>query len=511
MDKFFEKLEAISDKEDLKEAIERGRQRLERMKGNKKLGFALELSKWAERRHSPGLAEEVVDGVLDSAKEGSSEAAALLLGQKAYFDFRNAKNSEAIYYADLALKKSRDTGSNEAEAKALIIKGYLCDVRAEHKKASTWYTIALNKCGKLQEPGLLLDLGASLSKQGEYSQAWSLFKRVISLAAALSADESIHQIDRIGLKRILAEAYSRLGPVYEGIGDFAAALQVYDEALSLSTANGFTGEIYKAYSRKMKLLIMLEKFDEAEETLRKAEKVVRESGDLEPRTLLYVNHDWARLYKDSKRYQDAFAKYGELLFGDLGDGVKNDARLNLLMDSQADILSEILLGVAECLRADGRIVDAEKLYGEEVRFRELKQQTGIYAEIDKAAKLDAAKGELRTVLKRIFLQEPEIVEYKNIRAKYDYDEGKTIFWVGKKEIKRSRRYFLVFKCLVDNAGRCVSGKMMDKFLIEHGESVSEEDSGLRAYVWRLRKDIKLDQFLRPCSKSEGRGWKLRKP
>jgi tetratricopeptide (TPR) repeat protein len=229
--------------------------------------------------------------------------------------------------------------------------------------------------------------------------------------------------------------------------------------------------------------------------------------------LLFVNHDWARLYKDSKRYEKAFEKYGEILFGDLGDGLKSVDRLDHLMEHQADIFSEILLGIAECLRADGRIIDAEKFYNEEVRFREMRQQTGIYAEIDREYKLDMQKKELRTVLKRIFLHEPEIVEYKNIRAKYDYEEDKTIFQVGKKEIKRSRRYFLVFKCLVDNAGKCVSGKMMDRFLIEHGESVSEEDSGLRAYVWRLKKDkhIKLGQFLGPCSESEGKGWKLKKP
>ena len=53
--------------------------------------------------------------------------------------------------------------------------------------------------------------------------------------------------------------------------------------------------------------------------------------------------------------------------------------------------------------------------------------------------------------------------------------------------------------------------MLDEFVIKEGETINEYGSGLRVYVGRLKKDIKLAQFLDRCSGSEGKGWKLKKP
>jgi hypothetical protein len=52
--------------------------------------------------------------------------------------------------------------------------------------------------------------------------------------------------------------------------------------------------------------------------------------------------------------------------------------------------------------------------------------------------------------------------------------------------------------------------MLNRYLIENNESVNEIDSGLRTYVWRLKKEIKLGQFMESCLKSEGGGWKLKR-
>jgi tetratricopeptide (TPR) repeat protein len=511
MDNFFKKLESISDKEKLKKTIETGRTNLVLLKGNNKLGFALKLSKWANLHHSRIFAEKIIKDVIDLAKENSSVEAALLLGQNAYFNFVNSNIPEAAYYADLSLKKSRDIESNEAEVKAQIIKGYLCDVRKEHIKASAWYTIALNGCTTLQKPGLLLDLGTSLSKQGEYRQAWSLINEAMFLAKDIAEDKSIDNIENNIQKKILVKAYSRLAPVFEGIGDFDAALRAYDIALSLSEQNNFMHEIFKIYSRKMKLLIMLEDFDGAEEALKKAENVFYENIKDDPKGELYIENDWARLYKDSKNYEKALKKYKEILFGDFYSRQIESDNLNNLMDHQADIFSEILLGIAECFRADGRIFDSETIYSEEAMFSELKQQTGIYGEIDKTYKLRIQKKKVRTILKQLLLNLPDTVEYKNIRAEYDYKEEKVIFRVDKKELKKSKRYFLVFKCLVHNAGKCVSGKILDDFVKDQGEPLNEPDSGLRTYVSRLKKEINLSQFLDKCSQTEGKGWKLKEP
>jgi tetratricopeptide (TPR) repeat protein len=511
MDKFFRKLNQLSEEEDLVAAIEAGRQKLGRIKGIAKLDSALKLLKWAERYHSRKLAQEIINDVLELAKESPTEQAALLLGQKAYYHFANFDIPEASHYADLSLKKSRDIGSNKAETKSLIVKGYLHDVKKEHRKTSAWYTMALAKCTKLQRPGLMLDLGTSLSKQGEYSQAWSFIKRAKLEADDLSNEKSLDDIERTRFKQIVVEAYSRLGPVYEGIGDFDAALRAYDKALLLSTENLFANEICKIYSRKTKCFIMLKSFSEAEATLKKAGEVLQETGDIDPRSFLYLDHDWARLFKDSKQYEKALNKYRQIIFKDVTDTQTGIKRLNDFMDNQADIFSEILKGIAECLNANDRITESERINKEEALFSELKQQTGIYNENDRNYNLRIRKNSIRVALKQIFFNEPDVVEYKNIRAEYDPKEGKTTFKIGETEIKRSQRYFLVFKCLVENAGQRVSGKMLDRFFVDQVEAINEDDSGLRTYVARLLKDINLAQFLEPPSKSEGKGWKLKTP
>ena len=118
------------------------------------------------------------------------------------------------------------------------------------------------------------------------------------------------------------------------------------------------------------------------------------------------------------------------------------------------------------------------------------------------------KKRLIAELRRIFFKLPDFVEYKNIQAKYDPVKEKVTFTIGKKEIKKARRYFLVFKCLVDKAGKHVTGEMLDDFVIKQGEPINKKDSGLRVYVGRLIKDINLAQFLVP---HEGKGWMLQAP
>jgi tetratricopeptide (TPR) repeat protein len=512
MDAFFQKLNTVSSKKDLVEEIETGRKKLGEIKGTKKLEFAWRLLKWAGQYHSRKFAEEIINDVLELAKETSTEEAALLLGQKAYCNFANFNIPEATHYADLALKKSRDIRSNKAEAKALTVKGYLCDIKKEHKKTSAWYTIALAKCTKLQQPGLVLDLGTSLSKQGEYSQAWSWINEAKSLANDLSDERSLEDVERKNLKRIVAESYSRLGPVYEGIGDFDAALRAYDNGLALSLQHSFTNETYKIYSRKTKTYIMLESFSEAEAALKKADAVLQKSRDADPRSFLYLAHDWACLYKESKQHEQALTKYKQILFVDTIDAPQTwFKRLHDFMDNQADIFSEIVKGIAECLYATGRITEAETINRGEALFSELKQQTGIYEEKDRKSKLRNQKNSLGATLRQVFFNDPDFVEYKNIQAQYDPEEGKATFIIGEEKIKKKRRYFLVFKYLVDNAGKHVTGKMLDGFVSSQGYVLTEGNSGLRGIVKKLKKEVNLAQFFEPLSPSERSGWKLKTP
>ena len=221
-----------------------------------------------------------------------------------------------------------------------------------------------------------------------------------------------------------------------------------------------------------------------------------------------MEHEWARLFKDSKQYEKALEKYREILFEDPVDAQTGFKRLNDFLDYQTDIFSEIVKGIAQCLYATRRITESATIINAEAEFSKLKQQTGIYDEIERNYKLRVQKNSLLATLERILFNEPDLVLYKNIQAKYNPREMKATFKVDEKEIKMSRRYFLVFKFLVENAGKHVTGKMLDTFVIDQGESINLYDSGLRAYVARLKKDINLAQFFEP---NVGKGWKLKDP
>ena len=79
-------------------------------------------------------------------------------------------------------------GDGGVQAWALIVKGYLCNVKTEHKKTSAWFTMALSKCTKSQKPYFLLNIGAYLRIQGEYSKALSFINQAKSLAKDLFND-----------------------------------------------------------------------------------------------------------------------------------------------------------------------------------------------------------------------------------------------------------------------------------------------------------------------------------
>jgi len=510
MDSLLKELEK-GNRENLPQAVRKLRKDLMRLRGEKRLDATFSLAKWAESNISQRLAEDVLDDVIEVAKNSYSEVAALILAHKAYYRFLDFEIPNAENYVNLALSRSRAIESDEAETKALVLKGYLCDGRKEYKKSSAWYTIALAKCTRSQEPNLLLDLSKSLSNQGDYRQAWSIINKAISLALGPSFDRSLESDVTSDQDKFLAKAYSGLASVLEGIGDFSEAISYYDKALAHSLSCGFFHELYDIYSLKLKFLIMLEDYDRVESLITQTEKVFNENNEVEPRVLFLFKNDWARLYKVRKNYEEALIKYKEMLFDKLSDDSLGFKFLNSIMDNQANVFSEILLGIAECLYSDGRIRDSEIVYSEEAKFSDLKQKAVIESEIDRSTELDMQKKRIRSILRRVLLNESDIVEYKNILAKYSHVEDKTFFKIGKSEIKRSRRYFLVFKCLVHYAGKCVSGKMLDNYVREQGESLSEYDSGLRSYVGRLKKDIKLAQFFDRCTASEGKGWKLKAP
>ena len=166
-------------------------------------------------------------------------------------------------------------------------------------------------------------MGTSLSKQGEYREAWLFMSEAIKAAKTMIKGKSLSKEDRLNQIRVQAEALSRLGTLDESIGDFDAAQRNYEQAISISQKYGFVWENYKALSRKVKLLLYLGKITEAEITLREAERLPLSGHD--PRVQMYIANDWARIYRASNPpcHDEAIGKYLEILYGNTSECERN--------------------------------------------------------------------------------------------------------------------------------------------------------------------------------------------
>jgi len=506
MDAFFRKLNTLSSRKDLVEAIETGRQKLGQIKKGSRLDFAWRLLQWAAQYHSKKYAEEIINDVLELAQETSTEQAALLLGQKAYYAYRNFDAPEATRYANLALKKSRDIGSNKAESESLIVKAFLSEDKLEHKKASAWYTMALAKCTKLQRPGLMLKLGTSLRRQGEYSQAWSLINQAQSLAGDLSNDLSLDDIERMKCKRTVLKAFVQLGIVHEDLGDIDGAFHAYNKGLSLNKDGKLKSDNFKGTAE-----VIVTPVSKTEAPQPKAGKTLYEGRGNYSIISYYQEYGRLRSLMTAKQYEDALRVSRKVLFEGAVDAQYDFKRLNDFMDNHTDIFIEIVHGIAICLHATGRIIESKSISKAEALYSELKQQTGTDNKSDRDYKLRNQKISLGSALRQVFFNDPDFVEYKNIQAQYDPEEDIATFIIGKEKLKKSRRYFLVFKYLVDNAGKHVTGKMLDRFVSSKGYVLTEGNSGLRNIIKKMKTEISLAQFLEDPAKYKGSGWMLKAP
>jgi len=494
-----------TNKKTLVSKIEQSRKKLNKFTGKKRLIFLQKLLKTA-KLYSEKTAEELIDENLTLIETIRTEESALLMGEKAFFCFQNASLSEAEKYADKALTLSRDIGSNQAEVKALIIKGYINDVRGQHKKVVAWYTMALERCTKLQRPGILLELGTSYSKQGEYDRAIVYLNEVIKHSDRLIHNKSIAKEERINQRRIYAEAWSRLGVIYESIGDFNGAQKAYDLSIELFQKYDLVWEQYKTLSRKVKLLIMRENFPEAERCLVEAQNLPL-SG-LDSRAPLFIAHDWTRLYRAKAQYSDAMDEYEEILYGALSDSKAIDKRLYNLMRHQADIFGEILSGIHECLRGLNKERLAEMVDSATRIYEGTLTGSGIYKEADKKGKLKIQERNIINILEPVFQKRPHQAQYKDIIAEYNPDKGTAKVTKGKKKFTLNKRAFLIFKYLVDHTDECVTREELEHFWKQHQIGCYSEESGVRTYIQRdIRKKLGLDQFIEQCPKPKG-GWRL---
>jgi len=518
MEDYFRLIETTSDEQERMRIIENGKKLLRRYGGGQRLSFILELSKWTRRYFPRTTAEELIDAGRRLAETIPGEEAALIFCEKAFLCFSGDRIAEADRYAGKALRLSRDIGSKKAEAKALTIKGYVDDVNGEHKKATAWYTAALKKSTKLQRAGILLDLGTSLSKQGEFGRSWGFMNEAINLSGRLSADASLSEPERFRQIKILAESWSRLGTLNESFGDFDGAARAYDKALALAGEHSVWDTIYKTFSRKIKLMIMEGNLSEAERSLQQAESIYRgQKLYWDARIPLFLVHDRARLQRASKRYSKAMETYREILYGEPSDSAGNITKLAASTKPKADVFGEILTGIVECLHGLGKETLAESLSNAETKYKSILGKTGIYEHMDKSHKLETHREKIRVLLEQIFLNLPGSVAYAGVQAFHEPGEKKALFkTTAGKKIPLAARYFYIFKYLVDSIhhGAFLSAAEIESYLMEEmgrenfGHS---NDRGIRNYVSRLEKKLQLDKrrllIRRPSAK--GGGWKLK--
>lgn len=183
--------------------------------------------------------------------------------------------------------------------------------------------------------------------------------------------------------------------------------------------------------------------------------------------------------------------------------------MEYMIKYQADLFNEVLAGTVDALYGMGKISLSESLSDIKAAYSGVIKRFGIYEEFDKAHEMEILRSRLRSLLDRIFRAMPLRLEYKGFVAIYDPDKHRKAVLVmrGNREVRIAASFFFILKCFIENMGRFVTQSEIEQFLREHGENVGGgEDSGIRTYVARLRKDYGFEQFI--TRGPRGKGWKL---
>jgi len=440
-----------------------------------------------------------------------SEVAAILLGGMAFYHLRESLQ-RAEGYADKALSLSREIHSNTAEVWALFIKGQINEFRGDHKRATAWYTKALDKCPDPLRPGMLCALGASFGKQGDYGRALSNLNKAIEQVETFIKNNEYSGKEKLILKFILTEAWSQLGNVNKSIGDFEESRKNFDEALKLARENQFHWEICMTLLRKSGLMLMMGKPEEADIYLNEVEGMPIEEVD--SKLQLYTAHSRARQILKSRRYEEALAKYRMVVYGKSDNNIKMDQHLDNLLDHQADMLGEILSGISECLQEMGgeKVYISENLRSVNIAYERVLLEAGIFKQIDKESELRILMEKIRNILWQIFERMPLRHPYKHIIIKHDLAQGKAsyAFIRNDEEFPLEMRAFLIFKTLYENLDKCVTRKELERIWNEQkvgaGGFGKPNETGVGTYIMRLRDELKLREFLITCPRPKG--WKL---
>lgn len=458
---------------------------------------------------APRIAEDLINNNLQLIESIRSEEAVILFGVRAIYYIRKPIR-DAEDYANKALAVERDIKSPTAETWIFLRKGIIHQYRGEYEKAESWYKKASYNSPDFLRPAVLLALGYLYGFQGNYGQAFQHINEAIEKTELLLRNKTLSEEDRDILNWIQTDAWSQLGSVNMGMGDFDEAQKDYDRALELASTYRILWEIYQVQLFKVRLMLMMGKLKEAKEGIEAVERMpVSEIDELAP---LYIMHDWARVYRASHppRFDEAMDKYSTILYGNTSDETKINARLNNLMENQADLFGEILSGIRECLFGLGKVTDAKRLEEVTKNYQDALSECGIYKEIDKNAKLQMEREKVVDILCRIFEKKPLSVRYKDILVTYDRVIGKAKYETKKETGTLPKRAFIILKYLNDHRDEWVTKEELGKSLEDEREAIGNLDM-IRGYISRyIRKKLGLNQYLEQRRKKhpEKGGWKL---
>lgn len=229
------------------------------------------------------------------------------------------------------------TAAPEAAIRALLVSGYLADIRGDHSASVAWYSRALEFArsdGKRAH--IFLELGTALSKEGRYAEARDYLRK----AAEMKVDAK----EGTPILHIRAEAYSRWAVVEEVLGDSALAIALQEKAIEIATSEPAANEdaLFAAYRRLSRHHIQQKNWAAASVALESAARF----GTSARRGQLFLEHDRARLALAEGKHAEALAGYRRVL-----GFLPNSAEL--VLNAHADLWKEVLSGLIQSLREVG--------------------------------------------------------------------------------------------------------------------------------------------------------------
>lgn len=379
------------------------------------------------------------------------------------------KTSAAWNSARKAIDLFEDEEVGQACHRAFMVSGYVCDMRGQHHIAESWYRRALPVSLPNKVANTWLEIGTSLSKQGQLGQ---------SLLAFQHAEEAIDP-ENTKHNRILAHILSRRAIVYEIQQDLKKALREQDRALSLAIDSN-SGELeFSIWCRKARIFLTTQNFEEAKGSLEKAASLKHQAkkGEID------LTHDWARFFRGKREWRKSIAFYRKTL-----ELIPHDEEL---LFSHNDLWLEVLDGLLECLRhSEGAPSNLSHVINARQELQAMRESAGIYnaQSLTRSELMSRALDPIRRI--RQFLRNSDSEGFVSNGCRFDLKSG-LIIQLGAtlsptKLRNETTRLFLSF--LLSQPGNEASHSE----IITHLRDVCDVTGGDKTYVRKIVSNLKAD-------------------